>query len=407
MVLKSEIEIAYSRQQKNLANFKSPIIREYLEDWKKREYGYSASHIEVVTGVRRCGKSTLLKSIIQKAKGQIAYFNFEDARVFDFEVSDFSKLDEIMGDKVKAYFFDEIQNVPSWELFIRELHERGAKIYLTGSNASLLSRELGTRLTGRHLRHELFPFSYAEFLKFKKIKNSPKAFDLYKQKGGFPEYLAQDNEEVLQHLLKDVVLRDIAIRHSVKNTKTLMELSLHLISNVGKETTYHRLKNLFSIGSANSVSDYLAWLEDSYLLFFLPKFSYSAKSSAISPRKVYAIDNGLINANSLSFNEDKGRLLENLVYLHLRQNEDQVYYFKEKKECDFVVFDRKKCKYIIQVCDEVNNDNKKREIEGLIEAMIFFDKKESLILTQHQKDNLKVEDKTIRLVPVSEFMLTW
>jgi hypothetical protein len=126
------------------------------------------SRIEVLSGIRRCGKSTLMKLLMQRIKKPIAYFNFEDARINGFEVNDFQKLDEIIGKGKAAYFFDEIQNIASWEIFVRQLHERGEKVYITGSNASLLSKELGTRLTGRHLRHELFPFSFQSSYQFSK-----------------------------------------------------------------------------------------------------------------------------------------------------------------------------------------------------------------------------------------------
>lgn len=400
MVLKSEIEQAYLAQQASTKSKVSFVPRTYIN-----KLAGKGKHIEVLSGIRRCGKSTLMKLLMQKMKKPIAYFNFEDARINGFEVNDFQKLDEIIGKGKAAYFFDEIQNIPSWEIFIRQLHERGEKVYITGSNASLLSKELGTRLTGRHLRHELFPFSFQEFLAFKKLKHSAAAFEKYMEQGGFPEYLRDPNLEILQTLLKDIVLRDIAIRYGIKNSKVLMDLTLFLISNIGNEVSYNNLKKTFNIGSANSVSDYLTWLEDTYVLFYLPRFSWSAKSVAINPRKVYAIDNGLLNANSLSFSNDKGRLLENIVYQYLRQNQFQLYYFRERKECDFVVFEKNKCKQVIQVCSELNADNKARELDGLFEAMDFFKLNLGHIITLNQKDTLKINNKTIYLIPAFEFIM--
>jgi predicted AAA+ superfamily ATPase len=400
MVLKSDIVKAFRAQQNLLKPYKTHISRAFLKNFQPNK-----KHIEVITGIRRCGKSTLMKQIMQRYYRSVAFFNFEDSRIFGFEVSDFSKLDETMPPKVEAYFFDEIQNVASWEIYIRQLHDRGAKIFITGYNASLLSKELGTRLTGRHLRHEMFPFSYAEFLLFKKLKKSEASVSEYLLKGGFPEYLAADNTDILQHLLKDIVLRDIAIRHHIRNTKTLMDMTLYLLSNIGKECSYNSLKKSFALGSANTAADYLAWLEDSYLLFFVPRFSWSAKSIAVNPRKVYAIDNGLVNANTLSFSDDKGRLLENAVYIHLRQRPYVLYYFRENKECDFVVLENRKCKMLIQVCHELNADNKMRETEGLLEAMKFFKLKEGTIVTFSQQDTLQADGYTIHLVPISDFLL--
>jgi predicted AAA+ superfamily ATPase len=361
MILKSEIQESYTHQQQYIGSNPDDFVRRaYLESMPK-----SGKHIEVISGIRRCGKSTLLKLLMQQHKKSIAYFNFEDPRVYGFEVKDFAKLDEVMGKGHSAYYFDEIQNVPKWELFIRQLHERGEKVFLTGSNASLLSKELGTRLTGRHLRHELFPFAYAEYLKYTKQKDSDKTVESYLLSGGFPEYLRDENPEVLQLLLKDIVLRDVAIRHGIKNTIALMDMTLFLLSNVGKPVTFNSLRKIFKMGSANSVSDYLHWLEDSYLLFLLPKFSWSAKVTAVNARKVYAIDNGLVAANTLSFSKDTGRMLENAVYIHLRQQAAQLYYFKEQHECDFVVVSKQKVKQVIQVCSSINSDNDDRELAGV------------------------------------------
>lgn len=398
MILRTEIEQAYKFQQANVKANKDLTKRTYLDKFKS-----DSKHIEVISGIRRCGKSTLMKQLMLQYKSP-AYFNFEDSRVYGFEVSDFQKLDEIIGLGRGAYFFDEIQNVSSWEVFARQLHDRGEKIFITGSNASLLSKELGTRLTGRHLRHELFPFSYEEFLAFENLDKDETSFELYVQKGGFPEYLRDENQEILQTLLKDIVLRDIAIRYGIKNTKTLMDITFFLISNIGKECTYNSLRKSYEVGSANTISDYLSWLEDTYILFFLPRFSYSAKSIAVNPRKVYAIDNGLVNANTLSFSEDKGRLLENAIYLYLRQKNLTLYYFRENSECDFVVFDKNKCKALIQVCEDVHSDNKDRETKGLLEAMEYFDMNEGFIVTKKQKDSITINNKKIELIPAHEFM---
>ncbi|MEI7594628.1 MAG: ATP-binding protein [Bacteroidota bacterium] len=401
MVLKQEIENAYHLQQGDAMILKNNIERKYFTN-----INIESSHIEVVSGVRRCGKSTLLKQVMKKYNKNIAYFNFEDPRIFDFEIGDFQKLDEIIGKGKSAYFFDEIQNVIGWEVFVRQLHERGEKVFITGSNASLLSKELGTRLTGRYLRHELFPFSYSEYLTYKKLADSKSSFDSYIENGGFPEFLKDKKTEILQNLLKDIVLRDIAIRYSIKGTRVLMDLTLFLLSNIGKETTYNSLRKAFSIGSANSVSDYLSWFEDAYLLFFLPRFSWSAKSIAINPRKVYAIDNGFVNANSLSFTKDKGRLLENLVYLFLRQKYENLYYFKDNGECDFVVFEKTKCLMLIQVCEEVHSENKDREVNGVLDAMKFFKLREGFILTKDQKDDLIIDGLTVKIIPAREWMIS-
>jgi len=398
MILKRDIEQAFESQRQLIFTKSEAINRSFLQNFKT-----VGLHIEVISGIRRCGKSTLMKHIIQQLYQKTAYFNFEDARVHGFEVNDFTRLDEVMGSGIEAYFFDEIQNVPSWEVFVRQLHDRNQKVYITGSNAALLSRELGTRLTGRHIRHELFPFSYAEFLVYRNLQSNPSSYEHYIQLGGFPEYLDTESPEVLQNLVRDIVFRDIAIRYGIRNTASLMDITMYLLSNVGKEFSYNNLRKIFNLGSANTVSDFLTWLGDSYLLFFLPRFSWSAKGIAVNPRKVYAIDTGLINANTLSFSRDRGRLLENGVYMFLRQQQAELYYFRENHECDFVVFRNRKCHMLLQVCEQLNHDNLKRETEGLLEAMNFFGLNEGYILTLDQTDELTAEKKRMYVVPIHQF----
>lgn len=400
MLLKSQIEEAYQLQQ-----IRKQSIHDKVEREKDDNFNSNNSFIQVISGIRRCGKSTLLHFLMSKYS-KIAYFNFEDPRVINFEASDFSKLDEAIPANSEAYFFDEIQNVPQWEIYIRQLHDYGKKIYITGSNASLLSKDLGTRLTGRYLNTELFPFSYSEFLEFNKSKISEVSFQNYLINGGFPDFLKTNQVEVLQNLFKDIVFRDIAIRYSIRNTKLLIDIALFLLSNISKETTYNSLKKTFQVGSANTVMDYLSWFEDAYLLFFLQKFSWSPKSIAINPRKVYAIDNGLINANSLSFSSDKGRMLENAVYIFFRSKGIKMYYFKEKKECDFVLFNQDKCVAVVQVCYEIHSDNKERELSGLFEAMTFFNLETGCIITQNQKDTIEINTKKIQLIPAFEYFTT-
>ena len=400
MLLKESIKQAYLDQQSLLVSrHLNTIPRSFLSGYKP-----VSAHVEVISGIRRCGKSTLMALIRDRFYPGAAYFNFEDSRVYGFEVGDFQKLDEIIPRDTPAYFFDEIQNVDKWELFVRQLHDRGSKVFITGSNASLLSNELGTRLTGRHLRHDLYPFSYQEFLSYHQITSSEEAFGRYLDEGGFPEYLAQKNPMILQNLFKDIVLRDIAVRHGIRNIQTLMEVALFLITNSGKETTYNSIRKQFNMGAANTAAVFIHWLEDSWLIFQLQRFSWSVKSRNANPRKIYGIDTGLIHANTLSFSADRGRRLENAVYLHLRQSGKEIFYFREDKECDFVVFDQRKCVMAIQVCEQVTPDNQKRETEGLIEAMKTFGLVEGIIITCNQNDTITAGDKIIQMIPAYRFI---
>ena len=361
----------------------------------------------VISGIRRCGKSTLLNQILKNQK-KFYYLNLEDPRIEGFELKDFNNADEIFqklyGSK-GVYFFDEIQNIEKWEKFIRFLVDRKNKVVITGSNASLLSRELGTRLTGRQISYELFPFSFSEFLEFSNKKPSENSYLNYLYKGGFPEFLREDDITILHELLKDVLMRDIVNRFGIKNTAVLKKLAIYLLSNVGKEFSYNSLKKMFEVKSVQSIIDYISYLEDSYLIFTVPKFSYSYKKQQVNPKKIYSIDNGLSYANSVSFSKDKGRMLENQVFLHLRKKYPEIFYFQKNKECDFVVKDREKIIHAIQVCYDLNEENQDREIKGLLEAMDELNLQKGLILTFNQEDEFKIENKNIIVKPVWKWLL--
>ena len=254
MVLKSEIEISYKQQQVSLAK---KNVTEYRE--KLSQVQLSEAFIVIITGIRRCGKSTLMQQLIKSVNDKsCAFFNFEDPRIYGFDNTDFVKLDEIIGTGNKFYFFDEIQNVENWEVFVRNLHDREKVICVTGSNASLLSRELGTKLTGRSVQIELLPFSYTEYCSFKKLQHNADSYKLYIAEGGFPSFVKVGNKEILQQLFRDIIYRDIIVRHGVRNEKTLISIALYLISNAGKEFSYTNIKNTFSVGSVNYVMDYVS-----------------------------------------------------------------------------------------------------------------------------------------------------
>jgi len=361
----------------------------------------------IITGVRRCGKSTLLHQLIKKQK-RAYYLNLEDPRLGGFDLSDFNKIEAIMEEmygKGGTYFFDEIQNIPQWEKYVRYLVDKKEKVVLTGSNAALLSKELGTRLTGRHLSFELFPFSFKEFLNLKKLEPSLESFKEYFFQGGFPEFLKKDNPTILHDLLSDIIMKDIAVRFNIKNTETLKKIAVFLISNVGKEFSYSSIKKMFDIKSVQSVIDYICFFENAYLMFSMPRFSYSFKQQQVNPKKAYSIDNGFSNINSASFSKDNGKMLENLVFLALRRKYKDIFYFQEKKECDFVIKEKEKITHAIQVCYNLNEENKDREINGLLEALKEFKIKEGLILTYKQDDEFKIEDKTIKVLPVWKWLL--
>jgi len=402
MILKDTLKAIVKSQKEDILLFDKTVEREELS-----QIDLGAPHASVISGIRRCGKSTLLRQIMKKIKG-FYYFNFEDPRAANFELEDFQKLDAVFMEEYgmqKYYFFDEIQNVQKWELFVRSILDKNRHTFITGSNASLLSKELGTRLTGRYIRHELFPFSFKEFLKFADKEPNINSFQEYFAKGGFPEYLKIGKAEILQELLNDIISRDIAIRHKIRSVKTLREMALYLLSNVGKEFSYNSLKKIFGLGSTNSAIAFVSYFEDSYLLFTVPKFDYSLRKQLINPKKVYSIDNGMSNVNSVSFSEDKGKMLENMAFLNLRKQHKEIFYFQEKNECDFVVKEGTKITKAIQVCYELNDDNKAREINGLAEALDKFNLKEGLILTSNQDDETRVGPKRVIVRPFWKWML--
>ena len=400
MILQSVLNQIIEKQKANLSQKDQGLKRDALATLPDQ-----SAFALIVSGIRRCGKSTLLFQLLKERYPDALYLNFEDPRLYEFGPTDFARLDEaISASGSNVLFFDEIQIIPEWERYARQKLDEDYKLVITGSNASLLSRELSTRLTGRHITKELFPFSYHEFCSFKELSYNKSSLLSYLELGGFPEYLKQGIPEILNQLFEDILIRDIAVRYGIRDVKTLQRLAFYLLSNVSKLITGNRLKTLFEIGSTSTVMEYLSHLEYSYLLQFVPKFSYSLRKQIANPRKVYAIDTGLINVNSGSFSEDKGRKFENLVYLHLRQKYREIYYFAEKNECDFIIMNNGKLVEAVQVCFELNPDNINRELDGVVEALTFFNADEGFIVTLDQNDRFEKNGKVIHVVPAHDYL---
>ena len=324
-----------------------------------------------------------------------------------FEVNDFFKLERIFqaDNKSNIYFFDEIQNVEGWERFIRTLHDKKIKVVISGSNASLLSKELGTSLTGRQITYELFPFSYYEYLINRNTDQGISSFKEYLELGGFPEYLNSNNRNILLQLFNDLIYRDIIVRHGLRNAKVVKELGVYLATNIGKEFSFNKLTKIFELGSVNTLLSYISFFEDAYLFFTVSRFSYSLKQQTMNLKKIYGIDSALVSNLSLSFSKDKGRLLENMVFIELKRRDKDIYYYRNKGECDFVVSKNKQIENLIQVCYELNHDNLQRELNGLLEAMDELNLNSGLILTMNQDDQIVKENKSIIVKPVWRWML--
>ena len=374
------------KEQKEIIVHHKQIKRQVLKE-------LPSGRVLIVSGVRRCGKSTLLRQMY--SVDETLYLNFEDPRLERFELSDFQKIESIFKKLDKKYFlFDEIQNVDGWEKAIRNLHEKGEKVFISGSNASMLSRELGTRLTGRYKQVELFPFNYNEFIDLLGLEKGVDSFTRYLRSGGFPEYLIENDTEYLRTLLRDIVTRDIAVRRDIKNENLLIRLAVYFFSNIGKEFSFNNITKNLEIKSVRTTIDYCDYLREAYLLETIPRFSYSIRQQQSNPKKVYCIDTALALANSLSFNEDNGRTLENAVFLHLRRKYTEIFFFKtEKEECDFLVKEGNKIIMVIQVCYNLTHDNLSREINGLKCAMMETGCDIGLIITNEQED--KISEVTI------------
>jgi len=402
MIQQAVLQRVIDTQKKKMLRLGTGFKRDLLTDTD-----FLQSFALIITGIRRCGKSTLLGQIIETDNRQKLFLSFEDPRLFNFELSDFELLDRIIeSSKCESLFLDEIQVVAGWELYVRQKLDEGLRVAITGSNASLLSRELGTKLTGRHISKELFPFSYREFLGFKSLQANEKSLLQYMDTGGFPEFIKTGNTDILTGLFHDILNRDIIVRHGIRDARSLKNLAVYLASNTGNLVTANKLQQPLSIKTTTTVLDYFSFLEDAYLVSFVPKFSYSLKNQIINPKKIYLIDSGIIKVASTTFTDNKGHLLENLIYLELRRQGKEIYYFNENKaECDFVVMKNGKFEQVIQVCYELQTENREREIKGLKEAMDFFKTDKGLIVSFNQRDAFMHNGNRIEVLPAWEFLI--
>lgn len=403
-MLKTKLREICATQAEHLKEADNGVFRTALESVPKPK-----THALVISGVRRCGKSTLLRQFVKKLNVPFFYLNFDDLRLLEFSVSDYAVLDEVIKEsKTKLLFFDEIQTAANWELYVRQKLDQNFRVVLTGSNASLLSRELGTKLTGRHIIKELFPFSYAEYLRFAKRKKGYKSFEKYFQTGGFPEYLKLKSSEVLTQLQKDILYRDIAVRYNVSDERSLQNLYVFLASNAASLISPSKLKHIAGVKSHTTILEYFSYFENSYLLSLVPRFAWSQKAQSLAPKKVYFTDIGFIRTAGFSFTANKGHILENFVFNELRRNygsfdDKQIYYYSEETcECDFVVnpLFAPKC---IQVCCELDAENTDRELIGLLSAMDFFQINEGIILTENSYDLFVQADKKITIMPAWDY----
>ena len=400
--------------------FKGPFVeRDKLIKLNEKS---SSDFIVIITGIRRCGKSVLLTQFKKNQNENDYYINFDDDRLHTFNLDDFEKLYETLIDLFgvqSTFYFDEIQNVVGWELFVRRLNDYSNKIYITGSNANLLSKELGTHLTGRYLTIELYPASFKEFLRFNDLTVTEndyynrektvliqKRFKDYVTDGGFFKYLQTNDKDFFKILYDNILYRDIIVRYKLSHEKGIKDIFYYLTSNIAKEFSYTTLKKISDIASVTTIKDYISYLENSYLLFTINRYDVSLKKQLINPKKVYIIDTGFANSISFKFSEDYGRLLENIVFLELKRNGLEIYYHKQKKECDFIIKEGLDIIQAIQVTKSLSDINtNKREIDGLIEAMKVHNLKEGLILTDEEENELIQDGFKIIVKPIWKWLL--
>ena len=381
--------------------------------------------VSIITGVRRSGKSTVLLQILKEiikggtAVQNIVYINFEEPAFapdlnLNFLLQIYDAYRERFLPHGKIYVaLDEVHQVPQWEKFVRGVYDRGdeVKFYVTDSSSHLLSQEYGRALTGRTYSNLIYPLSFQEFLSFKNHDDllnsdnrcSPELRHLlreYLEFGGFPQVVLSDGEEVKRQLLKEyysaIIEKDIASRYQVRDMRQLKEFCLLVMTQNGLSMSGYLAEKKQGI-SQPTANKFLSYLEEVLLMVPANYFSFSLAQQQKRPRKFFSIDTGLYNAVSFKFSENIGRVFENAVFLALKRSGAEVFYWQDKQETDFVVREGRAVKRLINVCWDLTNDNKKREVAGLEEAMKKFGIYESELITLEYEDKIKTPSGTVRI----------
>jgi len=377
--------------------------------------------IKVITGPRRSGKSFFAAHRIQQT-GSFGYVNFDDERLV--AVTDYDQIINALNlhyGNPRYLLFDEIQNLPRWELFVNRLQRQGVQLLITGSNANLLSSELSTHLTGRHAAYVLFPFSFGEVLaaagEERTAAEEMAALEVYAEQGGYPEPLlkAIDRRDYLRTLLQATLYRDIVKRFRIRSVQGIEDLALYLLSNIAREYSFNALSAVTKCRSVHTIEKYIRYLQEAYLVFSLPRFSFKAKDQAVRNKKIYSTDNGAAVAAGFRFSADRGALYENLVAVALKKEElagrISVFYWKspQNEEVDFVVKDGPQVTQLIQVCTDISNPKTlKREMRALIKASQAL-RCEELLLLNDRVDRTEMfrwqdVERPIRLMPLWQWL---
>lgn len=391
---------------------------------EESQFDINSPLAQIVIGVRRSGKSTICHKVLKERGIPYAYVNFDDERLYKLQAEDLNSLLEaiymVYGD-FQYLFLDEIQNIEEWFLFVNRLLRQKMHLVITGSNAKLLSSELSTHLTGRYNQIELYPFSFAEFCRYRKVDIKDittkgvafkkAAFEEYFKKGGFPElYEVKNTRGYIQGLLDSIIRKDIQQRFKIKYIESLRMLANHLIDNFGQEIIYSDLAERFGFGSSHTVENYVSYLKQAYLLLGIHKFSFKSRER-IRNEKGYMVDTAFITERDDAMNgQNLGWKLENIIYVELlRRNKPlfyDIFYYREQYEIDFIVCEGNKVRELIQVSVDISSTKTyNRETMALCKASASL-KCESLTLITLNEDRIvEIEGHTIKIIPIIDWLL--
>ena len=385
------------------------------------------NEIKLITGIRRSGKSTYFYQIINNLLNngvkpeKILFINFEDEILSKKKLSEiFSIYQSNINANNEIYLFlDEVHRCKEWELFVRKLYDtkQAAQIFITDSSSHFISREYAMLFTGRNIKFVFYPLSFKEYLFWhgiKEIKNISsfdknkikKILNEYRIYGGFPAVFFKDHNFkniLLKEYFNDILYLDIIDRFNIDINKA-RDLCLFLLSNIVRQFSVRNYSRQHNI-SFESIEKYLTCFEEVFFIFRLSRFNYSFKSQQLSQKKIYGIDNGLANAVGFKFSQNLGQIYENIVFVELKRQNKEIYYYGEKFECDFLIKEGIKIRQAIQVCYDVTQDNIKREINGLLEAMNQFKLKYGIIITDDLEETRKIKNKTIHFIPLWKWLL--
>lgn len=399
------------------------------------EIPLDSGKIVTLIGVRRSGKTSILFHIINRLRADIdptrlVYINFEDDRLFPLDLPRLNDLLEAYYElhpdkrKQKIYlFFDEIQNIHNWEKFIRRIYDTlDAEIFITGSSSKLLSAEIASALRGRTLSWEVFPFSFSEYLRFRKIDINlyssssvsyiANAFDDYILHGGFAETI-ETAPDIRSRILRDytdlIIYKDIIERYGIKNHALMKHLVKYCFSNMATSASMTKLFNDFKsqgfkLGK-DTLFEYFSYLSDAFAVFSIPVFRNSVREEQRNPKKIYAVDNGFKSIFEVSLSSDIGRLYENAAFLHLRRKSKEVYYFLQHREVDFYCRQNNE-KIVANVSYDIrHHETRERELNGLTEALHYFECDQGFLLTREHEETVTHNGKTINILPLWKWLL--